>query len=270
MSTSSTKRRSSLLETACSDGQFLIGIIEAVIAEVKDLVENHTVVAGSAVAAVVVTGTGAAVLALAVPLLALLALLLGYLAAKAAKGGGSRQGEVMAEVTDVLLNHDDPGMKAAGIFIWQAIAFKVFSGRQENQAYTAISYAVMDQHNYLDLSCEVNVDSIEVFFNAKDAKLLAFVDALLAFENYQELHGKAFVGYISLRFTGPSRALLAEQRWPLSCAVEVAGLKDVPGVTELIDYATWCLMSICSRNGASRSAVACEVSLRSDSSAALP
>jgi hypothetical protein len=50
--------------------------------------------------------------------------------------------------------------------------------------------------------------------------------------------GKAFVGYISLRFTGPTRALIGMQRFPLSCAVEVSGLRDASGVTELIDYAT--------------------------------
>lgn len=171
------------------------------------------------------------------PLLALLGLLLAYLAAKAAGGGRTRQGEVMAEVQTVLLDHDDPAMKAAGIFIWQCISFKVFSGRQCDQAYTAISYAVRDQHNYLDSSCEVNVDSIEVFFEANDAQLVAFIDAVLANEVTQEMNGKAFVGYISLRFTGPGRALLAPQRWAMSCAVEIVGLKDVPGVPPLIDYA---------------------------------
>lgn len=227
----------SFLESACMDGDFLLGIIETVIDEVRTLVEENKVVAGGATAAVVVTGTGAGILALAVPLLALLALLAALLAAKRAAGGGTRQGEVMAEVQDVLLDHDDPALKAAGIFIWQCIAFKVFSDRQADQDYTAISYAVMDQHNYLDVSCEVNVDSIEVFFDASDTQLIAFVDAVLAFESAQEMNGRAFVGYISLRFTGPGRALLAEQRWAMSCAVEIAGLKDSPGVTPLIEYA---------------------------------
>ncbi|MEJ7690657.1 MAG: hypothetical protein WKF76_13480 [Nocardioidaceae bacterium] len=227
----------SMLELACMDGEFLIGIIESVIEEIRKLVDENQVVAGSAAAAIVVTGSGAELLALAAPLLALLALLLTYLAAKAAEGGVHRNGQVLNEVKDVLLDHDDPGMRAAGLFIWQAISYKVFKGRQEDQNYTAISYAVMDQHNYLDQSCEVNVDSIEVFFEANDPMLLAFVDALLAYEIRQERQGKAFAGYISLRFTGPTRALIGEQRWPMSCAVEVAGLKDVTGVTELIDFA---------------------------------
>jgi hypothetical protein len=95
----------------------------------------------------------------------------------------------------------------------------------------------MDRHDYTDLSCQVNVDSIEVFFDATDPMLLAFVDALLAYEIRQEFEGRTFVGYISLRFTGQTRASLGMCRHPVTCAVEVAGLKDVTGVTELIDFA---------------------------------
>jgi hypothetical protein len=96
----------------------------------------------------------------------------------------------------------------------------------------------MDGHDYFDRSCNVNVDSIEVFFDATDPMLIAYVDALLAFEISQEVQlGRAFVGYISLRFTGATSALIGQQRFPVSCAVEVAGLRDVDGVTELIDFA---------------------------------
>ena len=84
-----------------------------------------------------------------------------------------------------------------------------------------------------------NVDSIEVFFDATDPMLIAYVDALLAFEVGQEVAviPRAFVGYISMRFTGPTRALIGQQRFPLSCAVEVSGLRDVTGVTQFLDFA---------------------------------
>ena len=92
---------------------------------------------------------------------------------------------------------------------------------------------------YLNKSCSVNVDSIEVFFDATDPMLIAYVDALLAFEIGQEVAPipDAFVGYISMRFTGPTRALIGQQRFPLSCSVEISGLRDVSGVTRLIDFA---------------------------------
>jgi hypothetical protein len=44
--------------------------------------------------------------------------------------------------------------------------------------YEAISYAVMDRHDYLDQSCDVVGDSIELFFDATDSMLIAFIDAL--------------------------------------------------------------------------------------------
>jgi hypothetical protein len=129
-------------------------------------------------------------------------------------------------------------VRLAGLVVWQMIVFKAFSDQQSPSDFEAISYAVMDGHDYFDQSCNVNVDSIEVFFDATDPMLIAFVDALLAFEISQEVQlGRAFVGYISLRFTGPTRALIGQQRFPISCAVEVAGLRDVDGVTELIDFA---------------------------------
>jgi hypothetical protein len=83
----------------------------------------------------------------------------------------------------------------------------------------------------------VNVESVEVFFDATDPMLVAFVDALIAFEARQEFSGKAFVGYASLRFTGPTSALIGMQRAPLTCAVEVSGLKDVTGSAEMVAFA---------------------------------
>src|SRR5260370_24873738 len=96
----------------------------------------------------------------------------------------------------------------------------------------------MDGHDYLDQSCDVNVDSIEVFFAASDPMLVAFVDALLVFELAQEVTaGKAMVGYISLRFTGPSEALIAMEQHSTTCAIEVAGLKAVVRTRQRIDFA---------------------------------
>ena len=104
-------------------------------------------------------------------------------------------------------NEPDPLKRAAGLFTWQLIVLPRFQSQQSDRDYEAISYAVMDQKDYLNISCEVNVDSVEVFFDAVDDRLIAFVDALIAFEMIQEFQGKAFVGYASLRFTGPTRAL---------------------------------------------------------------
>ena len=113
---------------------------------------------------------------------------------------------------------------------------------------TAISYAVMDIHNYLDVSCSVSGDSLEVFFDATavdpdtgDNVVVAFVDKML--ERIAELENgrmqdssgvtitqkQAFPGYAALRFMAASDALLAMQQTPRVCAIEVAGLRAVGG-----------------------------------------
>jgi hypothetical protein len=95
----------------------------------------------------------------------------------------------------------------------------------------------MDGHDYFDKSCNVNVDSVEVFFDARDPLLVAFVDALIAFEARQEFSGRAFVGYASLRFTGATAALIGPEQNSLTCVVEVAGLVDVRGSAEVVAFA---------------------------------
>jgi hypothetical protein len=170
-------------------------------------------------------------------LAAILAILAAFLA-HLKRAHDKRLGQVMNDLSTQLLSGSTPELKAAGIFVWHLIANKVFASQQENQDFEAISYAVMDGHDYTDHSCQLNVQSIEVFFDATDPMLIAFVDALLLYEEAQEvLHGRAFVGYISLRFMSQSQALLAPQRWVTTCSVEVAGLNDVHAVKGLIDYA---------------------------------
>lgn len=225
------------LESACSEPDIIIGVLEVICRELRELIEERTVLVGTALAAVVAFGAAGALLALLAPLAILLALLLAALAVLRGPGGGARLGEVMNELAEQLLDRTLPGERAAGLLVWQAIAYELFSQAQRDLDYNAISYAVMDRHDYHDESCNVNVDSIEVFFDATDPMLIAFIDALLVYETRQETRGKTFVGYASLRFTARTRATLGPERWPLTCAVEIAGLKDVDGVTELIDYA---------------------------------
>jgi hypothetical protein len=152
---------------------------------------------------------------------------------------GLRLGQALNALGGFLLNVTG-GNRQGGQLIWSAISNNAFAGQdqQGDVDFEAISYAVMDGHDYFDVRCQVNVDSIEVFFEATDHMLLAFVDALLAFEANQEINaGRTFVGYISLRFTGMTRALIGQEKFPRTVAVEVSGLRDTDGVSPLIDYA---------------------------------
>lgn len=223
----------SFLEQACAHANFLQGVVAEVIEEIENFIESNGTEIGVGLGAIAAAG-GGGILALLAALLAILAILAAFLDWLASQSD-PRFGQSMEHLRDELLG--DPDNRAAGILVWQIIAFEVFTGIQENRDYEALGYAVMDGHDYLDLSCNVNVDSIEVFFAAVDPMVIAYVDALLEFEVMQENLGRAFVGYISVRFTGPTRALIGEERFAPACVIEVAGLKDVTGVTELIDFA---------------------------------
>jgi hypothetical protein len=226
----------SFLEQACSNANFVVGVIEEVVQEIKDFIDSNGAVIGASLGAVVAAGGGPALLALIPALLVILAVLAVLAAIYAA--ANPRLGNVLNDLKDSLLNRADPAERAAGLLAWQAIAANIFSSQQGDLDYEAISYAVMDGHDYLDKSCNINVDSIEVFFDAEDSRLLAYVDALLVFEAAQEMLGRAFVGYASLRFTNRTEALIGPERWERTCVVEVAGLRDVTGVKELIDFAS--------------------------------
>ncbi|HMG52822.1 MAG TPA: hypothetical protein VK601_05065, partial [Kofleriaceae bacterium] len=226
-----------LFDAACADANFVTGIIEGVFHEIEDFVNDHAVAIGGAIAGAVATGLAGPLLALLPALLAILAFLAALLALLEASGQ-SRLGEVLDDLRAGLLDSPDPVTRAAGILIWRAIAGKVFDSQQAEQTYAAISYAVMDTHNYADLSCNVNVKSVEVFFAADDLNLIAFVDRLLQFEIDQEfLFGHTVVGYVSLRFCGQTHALIGQEKFARTVAVECSGLADVNGSTQFVDFA---------------------------------
>jgi hypothetical protein len=225
----------SFLDRACSHAGFMRGVLEEAINDIEQFVVSNGATITAGVLAVAGPG-GAGLLTLIPAFLFFLEILRGILSLF---DEDDRLAEHMEGIKNALLDPSelDPAKRAAGVFIWQLIAYKIFSIMQENLDFEAISYAVMDRKNYLDKSCEINVDSVEVFFDAVDDRLIAFVDGLLAYETMQEFNGLAFVGYASLRFTGPSRALIGMQKHTPTCAVEVAGLRDVSGSQELVNYA---------------------------------
>ncbi len=224
------------LERVCAHANFLDGVLVEVIGEIGDFIKSKGAIAGPVLVAMTVAGSG--LLELIPPLAVILAALLAFLALFRLSSGESREGQVFNDIRDTLLNRTNSAEKLAGLLVWQMISYAAFANQQGDSDFSAISYAVMDGHDYLDQSCNVNVDSIEVFFDATDPMLIAFIDALLAFEVNQEVvFGRAFVGYISMRFVAQSAAPLAPEQFPLTCAVEVAGLRDVDGVTQLINYA---------------------------------
>jgi hypothetical protein len=94
---------------------------------------------------------------------------------------------------------------------------------------TAVSYAVMDIHNYKNKGCVAPGDSIEFFIDGTIPGLPSFIDyAINEVRNLAD-EGLGFGGYISIRFMKDSPSFLAMQRWPRTCSIEIAGLSKVDG-----------------------------------------
>jgi hypothetical protein len=226
----------SLLDSACADANFMDGVVSGIYTEIENFLATNAVAIGGALAGAIAAGAGPGILALAPFLLAILALLALFL--NSLRNDGSTMGQALNNLRNGLLGSNDPNQRAAGILVWRAIAAQVFKSQQSPHDYNAISYAIMDGHNYNDISCTVNVRSVEVFFDAADPNLIAFVDRLLQFEADQEFAaGKSVVGYISLRFCMPSQALIAPESFPRTCAIECSGLADEAGSTEFVNFA---------------------------------
>jgi hypothetical protein len=225
-----------MLEKACSQGAFLAALIEELLQELEEFIGTGGQVAIGTLAQILVPGAGGTVLLL--PFLSELARLVRKFLEEL--GIDDTLAGAMDKLRRLLLGSPASDLlgSQAGILIWQGIAYKIFETIQKNLDLEGVSYAMMDRHDYRQKVCEIDVDSIEVFFDATDDRLITFIDALIAFERGQEFLGRAFLGYASLRFTGPSVALLAEQRWPVTCAVEIACIRGMEGSQQLVDYAT--------------------------------
>jgi len=232
----SGRRSFNLFDAACADANFMDGVVSGIYTEIDNFLSSNSVAIGGGLAAAIASGLGPGIIALAPWLLLLLPFLALFL--NSLRNDGSTVGQALNNLRQGLLSSSDPNQRAAGILIWRAIAAKVWESQNSEQTYAAISYAVMDAHNYTDISCAVNVRSTEVFFEATDPALIAFVDRLLQFEITQEFQsGFSVAGYISLRFCGQTDAAIGQEAFPRTVAVECSGLADEMGSTQFVDFA---------------------------------
>lgn len=104
-----------------------------------------------------------------------------------------------------------------------------------DKPFTAISYAVMDEHNYKNKGCIAPGDSIEFFMDANAPGLVSFIDYALGEVRNLADDGEGFGGYISLRFMKDSPSFLAMQRWSRTCSIEIAGLSKIDGTGPLLE-----------------------------------
>lgn len=114
------------------------------------------------------------------------------------------------------------------------IAEAAIDSEQSSREYHGVSYGVMDLHNYLDIGCSANGDSLEVFFDAANMNLTTYIEKIFTRVNEMEnglLTGQrlAFPGYVALRFMGRTAALIGMQRFPETCSLEIASYLDCAG-----------------------------------------
>ncbi len=228
---------STFLSRACSDGNFIGGIVRELGKQVEKVIADNAIPAAGAIAAALAIGGGAAVVAI-VGICAVLAAV--ALALKAAADAIDNMGD--ASLTQTL----DTGVKAIEnvpgipwaikIMALRTLFLTVFEKMQGKQDLVAISYAVMDGHDYLDRSCYGNAESIEIFFDAQKPDVYcAYIDAVLAFETaQQEQSGRFTAGYISLRYILGSRALIAPSQFADTVVIEIAGIRDSSGTIPFI------------------------------------
>jgi hypothetical protein len=113
--------------------------------------------------------------------------------------------------------------------------------------FRGLSYSVMDTGYGAPTESSKPSYSAEVFFPSIDSTeqmpFVAFVDAAIA--AISAATETFFTGYVSLRFTGATRATLGMQQWSQTCAVEFSCLQGVPG--ELALYTQ--ILNLASQHG---------------------
>jgi hypothetical protein len=225
------------LDHACSDGNFIAGVVREAAKEIEKIIKDNAVTAGGIAAAAIALGAGAEVLAIAsvCAVLAAVALALEALADAIDALGDASLAQTVETVIETI--EDIPGIpQSIKIMLLRAIFKLVFESQQKDHDYVAISYAVMDGHDYLDRSCFGNAESIEIFFDAARPDIYcAFVDAALAFEAAQEEQaGRFAVGYISLRYMRGSQGLIAPSQFDETVAIEISGIRNARGSVPFI------------------------------------
>lgn len=147
----------------------------------------------------------------------------------------ARINEALGDIANFLAEIDQ-------LWILRGLADLLMGMDQKPRSATAISYALMDIHNYRDWVCSKNGDSIELFFSAWTPDAASFVD--LVFQRIAEMEKgtlpetggerMTFPGYIAIRFTRQTGALLGMQRWGHTVSVEIASVNACKGTSRLL------------------------------------
>ena len=236
--------RDSFMNRVCEGAHPIRVLIDKLIAPLEDARNKALITAGIAEAAILAAAgfglpppfgaeqvrdtalTAAAVAQAAITLLELV---------KTLAPDSARINEALGDIANFLADIDE-------LWILRGLSDLLMGMDQKPRSATAISYALMDIHNYRDWVCSKNGDSIELFFDAWTPDAKDFID--LVFQRITEMENgdlaetggqrMAFPGYIAIRFTKQTRALLGMQRWGHATSVEIAGVNACKGTSRLL------------------------------------
>ena len=147
----------------------------------------------------------------------------------------ARINEALGDIANFLADIDQ-------LWILHGLFDLMMGSDQKPRAATAISYALMDIHNYRDWVCSKNGDSIEVFFDAWTPDARNFIDAV--FKHIDDMEKgtlpetggqrMTFPGYVAIRFTRATSAHLGMQRWGHAVSIEIAGINAAKGTSRIL------------------------------------
>ncbi|WP_157813754.1 hypothetical protein [Sinorhizobium meliloti] len=236
--------RDSFLNRLCEGAGILEILIDKISAPIEGARDKALITAGLAQASIAAAGliglppppflvyirdTALGVAIAAQATLALLAVVRGF------APGTVHVNEALGDISNFLAEVDQ-------LWILRLLSDMLMGSDQKPRAMTAISYAVMDIHNYRDWVCSKNGDSIEVFFSAWSLDAINFLNLLFARVRQleagmlPETNGErmAFPGYVAIRFTGKTGALIGMQRWNSTVSIEIASINACKGTAPLL------------------------------------
>jgi hypothetical protein len=83
--------------------------------------------------------------------------------------------------------------------------------------------------------CAARGSALEVAFDTSSGAYLTFVDEAMMLLDQRRQQGLVLSGWFSLRFVGPSRAILSPQQSARTCMVELVGLRSMNSTAPLLD-----------------------------------
>lgn len=95
-----------------------------------------------------------------------------------------------------------------------------------------IAHQIMAPLNLGD--CAARGLSIELAFDTAFDKHIDFIDEMMGVLDQQRLNGAVLGGWVSMRFVGPSRAILSPQQSARTCMVEVTSIHSLNGTKPIM------------------------------------